>query len=185
MRPLRSSVAALKGHGPRRGGGGAPRRPRRAGLLVRAAGRRFSDDRAPAAGSTGAAAPADEIAIIEAVARERPEVPQVACFDTAFHRRMPDVAQRLPLPRELWEGACGATASTDCPTSTSCGSWATPLVGASSSPTSATAQPRRRARTDGPWTPDGPHAPGWARHGNAAGRPRSRRPSLSPAGQGP
>jgi acetate kinase len=44
-----------------------------------------------------------EIAIIEAVARERPEVPQVACFDTAFHRRMPETAQRLPLPRELWD----------------------------------------------------------------------------------
>src|SRR5262249_41306227 len=28
--------------------------------------------------------------------------PQVACFDTAFHRRMPEVAQRLPLSRDLW-----------------------------------------------------------------------------------
>jgi acetate kinase len=44
-----------------------------------------------------------EIAIIEAVARERPGVTQVACFDTAFHRRMPDAAQRLPLPRRLWD----------------------------------------------------------------------------------
>jgi acetate kinase len=31
-----------------------------------------------------------------------PHVPQVVCFDTAFHRRMPVVAQQLPLPRELW-----------------------------------------------------------------------------------
>ena len=44
-----------------------------------------------------------EIAMIEAVGRERPEVPQVVCFDTAFHRRMPESAQRLPLPRSLWD----------------------------------------------------------------------------------
>jgi acetate kinase len=44
-----------------------------------------------------------EIAIIEAVTRERPSVPQVACFDTAFHRGMPVSAQRLPLPRALWD----------------------------------------------------------------------------------
>jgi len=31
-----------------------------------------------------------------------PGVPQVACFDTAFHRRMPLVAQRLPLSEDLW-----------------------------------------------------------------------------------
>ncbi len=35
--------------------------------------------------------------------RERcPGVLQVACFDTAFHRRMPEAAQRLPVPRDLW-----------------------------------------------------------------------------------
>lgn len=44
-----------------------------------------------------------ELAIIEAVAQERPAMPQVACFDTAFHRRMPPSAQRLPLPRRLWD----------------------------------------------------------------------------------
>ena len=44
-----------------------------------------------------------EIAIIEAAAQERPDVPQVACFDTAFHRRMPELAQRFPLPRALWD----------------------------------------------------------------------------------
>jgi acetate kinase len=38
---------------------------------------------------------------IETVAKRLPGVPQVACFDTAFHRRMPEVAQRLPLPRRL------------------------------------------------------------------------------------
>jgi acetate kinase len=39
---------------------------------------------------------------IEAVAARFPGLPQVACFDTAFHRRMPEVAQRFPLPRDLW-----------------------------------------------------------------------------------
>ena len=38
---------------------------------------------------------------IEAVSAHFPGLPQIACFDTAFHRRMPAVAQRLPLPREL------------------------------------------------------------------------------------
>ena len=38
---------------------------------------------------------------IDAVSAEFPELPQVACFDTAFHRRMPAVARRLPLPRAL------------------------------------------------------------------------------------
>jgi acetate kinase len=39
---------------------------------------------------------------IETVAQRFPGLPQVACFDTAFHRRMPEVAQRFPLPRDLW-----------------------------------------------------------------------------------
>ncbi|HWH14900.1 MAG TPA: hypothetical protein VNT51_09130 [Miltoncostaeaceae bacterium] len=30
-------------------------------------------------------------------------VPHVACFDTAFHRGMPEIAQRLPLPERLWQ----------------------------------------------------------------------------------
>jgi acetate kinase len=38
---------------------------------------------------------------IDAVNIRFPGLPQVACFDTAFHRRMPDVARRLPLPRAL------------------------------------------------------------------------------------
>jgi acetate kinase len=40
-----------------------------------------------------------EIALIEAFRRRHPELPQVACFDTAFHHAMPDVARRLPIPR--------------------------------------------------------------------------------------
>jgi acetate kinase len=44
-----------------------------------------------------------EIKIMEAVASQLPQIPQVACFDTAFHRRLPDVAQRFPLPRRLFD----------------------------------------------------------------------------------
>ncbi|HEY7518099.1 MAG TPA: acetate/propionate family kinase [Methylomirabilota bacterium] len=44
-----------------------------------------------------------EIAMIEAVGKTFADVTQVACFDTAFHRRMPELAQRLPLPRRLWD----------------------------------------------------------------------------------
>jgi acetate kinase len=40
-----------------------------------------------------------EIALIEAMGKEFPESPQVACFDTAFHREMPRVAKSLPIPR--------------------------------------------------------------------------------------
>ena len=45
----------------------------------------------------------DQVAMIEAVTAHFPELPQVACFDTAFHNRMPEVAQRFALPQELWE----------------------------------------------------------------------------------
>jgi acetate kinase len=44
-----------------------------------------------------------ELAGIEAVEQHFPGLPQVACFDTAFHRRMPESAQRFPLPRSLWD----------------------------------------------------------------------------------
>jgi acetate kinase len=44
-----------------------------------------------------------EIKIMEAVASEAPGIPQVACFDTAFHRRLPELAQRFPLPRKLFD----------------------------------------------------------------------------------
>ncbi len=41
------------------------------------------------------------LAAIEAVAERLPDVPQVACFDTSFHRGQPDVAELVPLPREI------------------------------------------------------------------------------------
>jgi acetate kinase len=44
-----------------------------------------------------------ELAIVEAVAGRLPGLPQAVCFDTAFHRRMPDLARRLPLSRRFWD----------------------------------------------------------------------------------
>ena len=44
------------------------------------------------------------LAAIEAVANRLPEVPQVACFDTSFHRGQPAVAELIPLPREIRDG---------------------------------------------------------------------------------
>ena len=38
------------------------------------------------------------IAAIEAVSDALPDVPQVACFDTSFHRGQPAVAELVPLP---------------------------------------------------------------------------------------
>jgi acetate kinase len=40
-----------------------------------------------------------EIELIEAFRLRYPKLPQVACFDTAFHRTMPRVAKLLPIPR--------------------------------------------------------------------------------------
>ena len=42
-----------------------------------------------------------ELALIEAIRRRRPRLPQVACFDTAFHRHMPRVAKLLAIPRRF------------------------------------------------------------------------------------
>ncbi|WP_394807887.1 acetate/propionate family kinase [Nitrosomonas sp.] len=40
-----------------------------------------------------------EIELIEVFRQHRPKLPQVACFDTAFHHTMPRVAKLLPIPR--------------------------------------------------------------------------------------
>jgi acetate kinase len=40
-----------------------------------------------------------EIELIEAFRQRHPKLPQVACFDTVFHRTMPRVAKLLPIPR--------------------------------------------------------------------------------------
>ncbi len=44
-----------------------------------------------------------EIAVIDALTRHYPGLPQVTCFDTHFHWELPEVARRLPLPRALHE----------------------------------------------------------------------------------
>src|SRR5262249_9547813 len=41
------------------------------------------------------------LAAIEAVIERLPDVPQVACFDTSFHRGHSAVARVIPLPREI------------------------------------------------------------------------------------
>ncbi len=39
--------------------------------------------------------------VVAAVAAQWPDLPQVACFDTAFHRTQPRLAEIFPLPRAL------------------------------------------------------------------------------------
>ena len=41
----------------------------------------------------------EEILLTEAFHRRFPDLPQVACFDTAFHHYLPQVARLLPIPR--------------------------------------------------------------------------------------
>ena len=43
------------------------------------------------------------VAAIRAVASHAPTLPQVACFDTSFHRTQPAVAQQFAIPRKLTE----------------------------------------------------------------------------------
>lgn len=42
-----------------------------------------------------------EISMIDLFHARAPKIPQIACFDTAFHRTMPRVAKILPIPRRL------------------------------------------------------------------------------------
>ncbi|MGA3013632.1 MAG: acetate/propionate family kinase [Bacteroidales bacterium] len=42
-----------------------------------------------------------EIELIEAFRQRHPKLPQMACFDTAFHSTMPRVAKLLPIPRRF------------------------------------------------------------------------------------
>jgi acetate kinase len=43
------------------------------------------------------------LAVIDAARARWPAIPHVACFDTAFHRAQPELAQLFALPRELRE----------------------------------------------------------------------------------
>jgi acetate kinase len=42
-----------------------------------------------------------ELDLVYAVKRRLPAIPQVLCFDTAFHRAAPSISRRLPLPGHL------------------------------------------------------------------------------------
>jgi len=42
------------------------------------------------------------LAVIRAIRERSPEIPQVACFDTAFHRGHPELADRYAIPDELY-----------------------------------------------------------------------------------
>jgi acetate kinase len=42
------------------------------------------------------------LSAVRAAIHRFPQARHVACFDTAFHRHMPDVARMYPLPRRLW-----------------------------------------------------------------------------------
>src|SRR5262249_33365579 len=44
------------------------------------------------------------LAAIDAVFERLPDAPQVACFDTSFHRGQPAVAGIVPLPRDICRG---------------------------------------------------------------------------------
>src|SRR5690606_36696459 len=51
-------------------------------------------------------APLHQPFALEAIAillGERPDIPQVACFDTAIHHTLPDVEKLLPLPWDAWQ----------------------------------------------------------------------------------
>ena len=54
-----------------------------------------------------------EILLTEAFHRRFAALPQVACFDTAFHHDLPSVARLLPIPRHYKRRAFGGMDFTD------------------------------------------------------------------------
>ena len=60
----------------------------------------------------------NNLAPIRAILRACPGPPQVACFDTAFHRTIPRWRDRFAIPEPSIARACAAMASMACPTST-------------------------------------------------------------------
>jgi acetate kinase len=100
----------------------------------------------------------EEILLTGAFHRRFPNLPQVACFDTAFHHDLPRVARLLPIPRATKHRGCGGTGFTGCRMRFSWENWpAWPerkrRKAGSSSPTSAMARAWRRWVTANPWTP--------------------------------
>lgn len=43
------------------------------------------------------------LCVVAAISAYHPTLPQVACFDTAFHAGMPELSRRLPLPRHFFD----------------------------------------------------------------------------------
>ena len=89
-----------------------PARPKVVGHRVVHGGERFRDavridpDVLSALGELSALAPLHQpksLAAVEAVSKALPEVPAVACFDTAFHATLPPPAARYALPRQWYE----------------------------------------------------------------------------------
>jgi acetate kinase len=44
-----------------------------------------------------------QVELIEHIAQSLPEIPQIACFDTAFHTQMPEIAKAVALPKKITE----------------------------------------------------------------------------------
>jgi acetate kinase len=42
-----------------------------------------------------------KLGLIEAFRKRHPKLPQLVCFDTAFHQTMPRVTKLLPIPRRF------------------------------------------------------------------------------------
>ena len=57
----------------------------------------------------------EEIELIEALRRRFPELPQIACFDTAFHHDLPRVAQLSRYHAAMRRKVYDDTGFTDCP----------------------------------------------------------------------
>ncbi len=57
-----------------------------------------------------------EIELIDAFQKRQPNLAQITCFDTAFHRTMPRVAQLLPIPRRFDAKGAVGTGFTASPT---------------------------------------------------------------------
>ena len=100
----------------------------------------------------------EEILLTEAFHRRFPDLPQVACFDTAFHHDLPRVAQMLPIPRRYEAqgvrryGFHGLSYAFLMEELARLGGPEAARPAGSSSPTSAMARAWRRCVTANPWT---------------------------------
>ena len=56
----------------------------------------------------------NNLAPVRAILARMPGLPQVACFDTSFHRGHSAVADHYAIPPRLYAEACAATVSTAC-----------------------------------------------------------------------